>query len=148
MKIILLSVGIFCLSLGNVLAEKVITCRVESIWDLSGCVFSNVTIEENEVVSIATDPENVDVNTIEALEFSSSSIYSVPREVFTKFPNLKKFYADGQNIHEITPDTFADAKDLEVIQLQRNQLTFLHVGTFKSILIINFQSFFLLKFSL
>jgi hypothetical protein len=105
--------------------------NIRAIRDLFGCRFSNVAIEENKAVSIATDPANVDVNTIEALEFSSSSIYSVPREVFIKFPNLKKFYADGQNIHEITPDTFADAKDLEVLQLQRNQLTFLHVGTFK-----------------
>ncbi len=105
---------------------------MEAIWDFSGCVFSNVTIGQNEVVSIATDPENTDDDTIEALEFSISSMYSVPQEVFTKFPNLKKFYADGQNIHEITPDTFKDANKLKVIQLQRNLLTFLLAETFKS----------------
>jgi hypothetical protein len=36
-------------------------------------------------------------NTIEWVVFSDSSGYSVPKEVFTKFTNLKVFWASGQS---------------------------------------------------
>ncbi len=120
------------MSHANILADqKTITCKAKTIWVLPGCEFSGVTVEKNEAVSIATDPENLDVNTIKLVKFSSSSLYSVPREVFTKFPIMKRFYAEGQNIQEIKLDAFWDAKKLEMIWLQRNKLTFLHVDTFK-----------------
>ncbi len=130
MKIILLSVVILSLSLAqNILAEKVVTCRVPSE-ELSRCLFFNVTIEKNEVVSIKTEPEDVDASTITWVEFFESSNHSLPREIFTKFPNVKEFIASRQNIQEIQPDTFADAKKLKKINLQKNELSFLHVDTF------------------
>jgi hypothetical protein len=130
MKIVLL-IGTLCLLLGNISSDQTITCKAKTIWVLPGCEFSGVTIAQNEVVSIKTDPEDLDVNSIKLVKFCSSSIHSVPREVFTKFPNMKRFYADGQNIQEITLDTFKDAKKLEMIWLQRNKLTFLHADVFK-----------------
>jgi hypothetical protein len=131
MKIILLSVGIFGLLLAqNISAAKTLTCRVPSE-DSSRCLFFNVTIEKNEIVTIATDPEDADASTIEWVEFFVSSIHSLPREIFTKFPNVKDFLASRQNVHEVNQDTFKDAKNLERINLYKNELTFLHADTFR-----------------
>jgi hypothetical protein len=140
MKIILLSVGIFCLSLAqNISAEKTLTCWVPSE-EPSRWLFFNVTIEKNEVVSITTIPEDADPSSITWVQFFESSIYSVPSKIFTKFPNVKDFIASRQNIQEINQDTFKDATNLERIDLYKNELTFLHADTFRGKLIILFSS--------
>jgi Leucine-rich repeat (LRR) protein len=133
MKIILLSVVILFLSLYNVLAEQMITCKVETIDEESVCEFSGVTIGLNEDVSIKTVPEVLNVTTIMHVQFSSSSIYSVPREVFAKFPNVNGLWVHGQNIQEIQADTFKDAKKLKWISLDDNSLTFLRADTFEGL---------------
>jgi hypothetical protein len=125
MKIIL-SVGILFLVFPNIFAVKTITCKARTT-----CLFSGVSIKENEVVALETDPANADVNTIDWVTISDSSVYSVPAEVFKKFPNLTWLWASGLYIKEIKPGTFLDAKKLEDIQLHNNALTFLHVDTFK-----------------
>jgi hypothetical protein len=142
MKIILLSVGIFCLFLGNILAAKVITCQLKRLEDHPGCLFSGVTIGPNETVSIATDPPNLNkANKVSYVQFVDSSIYSVPRKIFEKFPNVKQFIAVRQGIHEVKPNTFKNAKKLEVIVLSNNNLTLLHEDTFKGeLLICSFSS--------
>jgi hypothetical protein len=126
MKIILL-IGIFCLLLVNILAEQTITCKVSGRL----CTFYGVTLGPNETISIKTDPANAGISTIEWVQFSSSSIHSIPREIFTKFPNLKWLNVGGQNIQEIHQDTFRDGKNLEQISLSGNNLRFLHRDTFK-----------------
>jgi hypothetical protein len=104
-------------------------------WDDLGykenCRFSGVTVGPNEAVRIEVDPAKTNVNGIIYVKFISSSIHSIPREVFTKFPNLKTLQASGQNIQEITADTFSDAGKLRVINLADNAITFLHKDTFK-----------------
>jgi hypothetical protein len=65
-----------------------------------------MTIRPNEAVSIKIDPLYANNITIETVRIIDSSIHSVPAEIFTKFPNLRKFLASGQNIQEIKPDTF------------------------------------------
>jgi hypothetical protein len=130
MKIIFL-VAVFSLFSVNSLAVKTITCKVASIGGYPGCEFSNVMIEQNEVASLETDPADADPNKIAAVVFSSSSIYSVPRGIFTKFPNAKHFFADGQNIQEIKADTFQDAHKLKIVDLRDNSLAFLHKDTFR-----------------
>jgi hypothetical protein len=130
MKIIL-SVGILFLVFADNLADQTITCKVEIIDDQPGCLFSGVTIGQNEVISIKTDPEDVDVSTIGVVKFVGSTIHSVPSEIFTRFPKVKKFLAFDQNIHEIKADTFLSGKNLEEINLGNNYLTFLHADTFK-----------------
>ncbi len=131
MKILLL-VGIFSLSLANISASKTITCNARSTSNgQPTCLFSNVKIEPNDAITLKTNPEDADVNTIMQVHFWSSSIYSVPQKVFTKFPNLKAFLAMSQNIQEIKAGTFANAKKLERIDLWNNSLVFLHVETFQ-----------------
>jgi hypothetical protein len=103
-------------------------------WDDLGykrnCRFSGVTIGPNEAVRIEVDPAKTDVNGIIYVEFKGSSIHSIPREIFTKFPNLKTLQASGQNIQEITADNSRDGKHLVYIYLAENAITFLHKDTF------------------
>jgi hypothetical protein len=134
MKIILLS-GIFCLVFAqNILAEKTITCKVTIVYGETRCTFSRVTIGQNETVTIRTDPVDLSVNTITEVVFDGSSIYSVPSEIFTKFPNTKQFYASRQLINEVYTNTFHSGKKLELIGLGDNLLTFLDANTFKGLL--------------
>jgi hypothetical protein len=134
MKLIWLSVVILCLALAqNISAEKTVSCDV-LFWKPSSCIFYHETIEANEAVRVEIGPRDapfVDVNAITRAQFTLSSIYSLPQEIFTKIPNLKSFYTPDQKIQEIKQDTFKDAKKLEWICLSRNALTFLHQDTFK-----------------
>jgi hypothetical protein len=136
MKILILSVGILLLVFVNTLADQTITCKMLDN-DPTSCLISGETIGQNEAVSIKTDPENVDVSKITWLKFSSSSIYSIPPEVFTTFPSIKWFFASGQNILEVKRGTFWDGKNLEWIHLGNNNVTFLDRRTFNG---ENFQS--------
>ncbi len=130
MKMILLSVVILSLAFANGLAQKVITCK-GSKQSPSRCDFIGLTIGQDELISIATDPTDLDRNSITFIRISDSSIHSVPSEIFQDFPNLKEFYAYGNNIQEVKADTFLSGKNLELISLDQNALTFLHKDTFK-----------------
>jgi hypothetical protein len=130
MKIVILS-GILFLLFVNILAQKTITCKKGEFEGYPACIFSGVTIGPNKTVTIETDPANLDVNSIIAVVFESSSIHSVPSEVFTKFPNLKVFRAVNVKLQEVLPNAFEKGKKLEQIRLGSNELTFLHLNTFK-----------------
>jgi hypothetical protein len=140
MRIVVLS-GILFLLFVNISAQKVITCKKGEFHDQPACLFSGVTIEKNEAVSIKTDPTNLDVNSIIAVVFESSSIHSVPSEVFTKFPNLKIFRAFNVKLQEIQQNAFSNAKKLEVIWITYNELTFLHLDIFNGEFFLIFQFF-------
>jgi Leucine-rich repeat (LRR) protein len=73
----------------------------------------------------------LDGSSLTLVMIESSSIYSIPAQIFTKFPNLRWLYASGNKIHEIKPDTFANGKHLEYIDLNQNELSVLHPDTFK-----------------
>jgi hypothetical protein len=130
MKILLLTVVLFW-SFTNIPAEKTITCKEETFDGDLSCEFSNITITSNETISIKMDPEDADANRIPSVYFSDSSIFSVPAEVFTKFPNIIWFWARDQKIQEIKPRTFVNAKNLEIISMEQNAVKFLHRDTFE-----------------
>jgi hypothetical protein len=131
MKIVILS-GIFVLLFVNISAQKTITCdKGVYITGELACTFKYVTIGPHEAVVLKTNPENLDVNSIKAVEFYGSSIHSVPSEVFTKFPNLVIFDASFQKLQEVQQYTFRDGRKLEEIRLDYNLLSFLHRDTFK-----------------
>jgi hypothetical protein len=95
-------------------------------------MIENVTIGPNETVTIKTDPKFIDASTIQWLYFSSSSIYSLPWEIFNKFYNLKTFRAEHSNVQEIKARwAFSARWELERIDLWDNSVAFLHVATFK-----------------
>jgi hypothetical protein len=131
MKIISLITILLFSFVANILAAKTITCKNEINEGFEACKFTAIGIGPNETVSIETDPADLNVNAIRLVEIFSSSIYSVPKETFSKFPEVTNFYASGANIQEIKPDTFLNGKYLEVISLYDNELSFLHVDTFK-----------------
>jgi hypothetical protein len=134
MKIILL-VGILFLVFVQGLADQTITCKVKIVSTQTQCTFPDVKIGPNEAISIATDPADFDANLIDAVLFSwsskKSSVYSVPSEIFSKFPNLERFQAWMQEIEEVKYDTFWNGKNLLGIDLSTNFITFLHRDTFK-----------------
>ncbi len=125
----------------NISAQKTITCKKVIYIGQVACKFSGVTIGPNEAVSIKTDPTNLDVNSIIWVEFEESSIHSVPSEVFTKFQNLIIFDILQQKLQEVQKNAFEKGKKLELIRLHSNELTFLHLDTFKGEL-FNFLIFF------
>jgi hypothetical protein len=118
------------LLIADISAQKVITCKVMKEYPIV-CSFSFVKIKQNETVTIKLDPAETDPSTILVVYFLAGSIYSIPPEVFTKFPNTREFWAHYEEIEEIAPDTFREAKKLEKIGLVDNQLTVLHRDTFK-----------------
>jgi hypothetical protein len=145
MKTILL-IGIFLIFRGisaqiataiEISAQKTITCKVSFrasfLTDVPEkvCTFEGVVIDQNETLSIKVVPENEDVYEISWVDFLGSQIYSIPTEVFEKFPNLKGIIAPGSDIQEIKPGTFAKATNLEVLDLANNRLSYLHPDTFK-----------------
>jgi hypothetical protein len=116
----------------NILAQKTITCRVhETINGKPNCGIQYQKIGPNETVSIETYPENTDANSITYVWILSSTIPSIPSEIFTKFPNLKQFECTGERVQEIKRETFWHGIHLETINVQNNELTFLHKDTFK-----------------
>ncbi len=130
MKIIL-SFAILILFLANIFAEKTITCNVQVIEGQQGCRFSGDSIGPNDAVSINIVPADANVNTITVFNFELAPLHSIPSEVFTKFPNVKRLLAYFEGIQEIKPDTFVNAGKLEFIGLNGNKLSVLHADSFK-----------------
>jgi hypothetical protein len=143
MKIVILC-GISLMFVVSALAQtqRSITCKVQQIENTPSCRFYKVYIGPGDVVSIKTDPANATADKVEWVIFESSSIYFVPPEIFTKFQNLKWFWAIGQNIYEIKPNTFTNRWKLLSIQIQNNFISFLDENAFKG----KIQIFFLFKF--
>ncbi len=131
---ITLSVGILFLCFANISAEKTITCKVEWHPFNPTCEFWNITIGPNEAVVVETDPADADASEIISIQYSiGSSLYSLPREIFTKFPNARELWAAYINIQEIKPDTFRDAKTLAMFDLSSNSIKYLGADIFKGI---------------
>jgi hypothetical protein len=95
------------------------------------CVFNGVTIGQNDTVTIQTNPQNLDANTIAGVAFTQSSIYSIPVEIFTRFPNIFVVQAYDQNLREIEADTFRNGKNIRMLELGKNKLIHLHVDSFR-----------------
>jgi hypothetical protein len=131
MKIVIFGAILFLL-FANISAEQTIWCSVQEPNNgMENCGIQYVTIGPNETVSIQIHPENTDVNSITYVWILSSKIHSIPSEIFTKFPNLKRFECAWERVQEIKRETFWHGIHLETINVQNNELTFLHKDTFK-----------------
>jgi hypothetical protein len=120
--------------------QRTITCVARGTSNGNpNCLFQGVTIGKNEAVRIEIDPENTDVSKITWVQFErSSSIHSIPREVFTKFPNVKFFTIYSQGLREVQSNAFANVENLVRINLAQNYLTFLDRDTFKGKIFISY----------
>ncbi len=129
---LLLFIGTLILLISRISSQKVITCVIiVPVDDYPGCRFSNIKIAQNESVTIEMYPSNSDAEKIEKIQFKSSSVYTIPPEIFTKFPNLKSLFAASQDIQEIRAETFVNAKNLIELDLQLNGISELRPDTLK-----------------
>jgi hypothetical protein len=118
--------------IGVICCQKVITCKLEIFQEGERvCVFNGVTIGQNDTVTIQTTPRNLDTNTIAGIAFTQSSIYSIPMEIFTRFPNIFVVQAYDQDLREIEADTFRNGKNIRMLELGKNKLIHLHVDSFR-----------------
>jgi hypothetical protein len=62
------------------------------------------------------------ITLINYVEFSGSSIYQPPREVFSKFPNLLNFIVRTQWIQDIPAGTFVNAGSIQSFQFAGNHV--------------------------
>jgi hypothetical protein len=113
------------------LCDKIITCEIEALNDGATCIFSLVTIDRNDNVTIRTNPLDIDVSTIYSVFIEKSSMYSIPPEISIKFPSLQSFYASYNQIQQIEAETFVNAPNLERISLDGVSLTQIHKDSFK-----------------
>jgi hypothetical protein len=128
---LLLFIGTLILLISQISSQKVITCVIiVPVDDYPGCRFS-VKIAQSESVTIEMYPSNSDAEKIENVQFKSSSVYTIPPEIFTKFPNLKSLVAANQDIQEIRAETFVNAKNLIELDLHVNGISELRPDTFK-----------------
>jgi hypothetical protein len=118
--------------IGVISTQKVITCELQIFHEGERvCVFTGVTIGQNETVTIETNPRDLDASTIEYIAFTQSSIYSIPVEIFRVFSNISGIQAYDQNLREIKPNTFENGQNIKMLELGRNKLIHLHVDSFK-----------------
>jgi hypothetical protein len=117
-----------CTVLG-VSGQQVFTCETRGIW----CLCDGVTIKKGDNVRFSVDfgNSNSTIYTIEGLRFDYSSIYFIPSEIVSKFPNLGLVRIVNQGLHEIRPNTFLNSGSLDEILLFNNTgLTRLDDDTF------------------
>lgn len=88
------------------------------------CIFRGVTLDRNERITIVVQPEAAreNITLINYVEFSGSSIYQPPREVFSKFPNLLNFIVRTQWIQDIPAGTFVNARNIQSFQFAGNHV--------------------------
>lgn len=110
-------------------SQKIITCKFENL----KCTFTKISVGKNEEVIVNVEPSNINVEEVTHVEFESSSIYTIPPELFQKFVNLQWLKAWNQDVREIGPANFVNARNLQHLDLYNNQLTHIHEHTFKDL---------------
>lgn len=94
------------------------------------CVFKNQNVGKDEAVQIFAEGNNQAVTHI---RFEGSLIYAVPPELFLAFPNLVELRMQAQNVFEIRPNTFINARKLEILVLTDNKIQKIEKNAFKGV---------------
>jgi hypothetical protein len=108
-------------------AQREIVCVVKGV----RCTFAGQWIDQNEIVRIRVEPAGTDLNSITEVDFQASSIYYLPPQLFDMFVNLKFLNAYYQNIREVRPNTFRNARKLEELILAANGFDHLYADMFE-----------------
>lgn len=74
---------------------------------------------------------------IQEVEFSSSKLYDVPREVFATFQHLRKLLANSCGIEDISKYNFNYASELRELKLRSNAIKKLPNGAFSPLSVLN-----------
>lgn len=97
------------------------------------CEFNNI------YSTITTDVLIIESNrTIEAVSFRQSELYSVPADLFQKFPRLKHLDIELTQTKELSGDNFRDANELKYILARFNDIEELKSGTFATCPLLKF----------
>jgi Leucine-rich repeat (LRR) protein len=92
------------------------------VFDREMCVFSSLEIEEDEIVIFGVAKPNITSN-VRRISFRNSSIFGVPKELFSVFSNLVILEMVGQKIQILATGTFLNATGgLDVLALHRNNI--------------------------
>lgn len=80
------------------------------------CEVSGVVIKNETQVTIRG---NGNINVLYIFNFE---VYKLPKEIFSKFLNLKHLIVNGNHVQILETDTFEGAENLEVLRLSNNDL--------------------------
>jgi hypothetical protein len=92
--------------------------------------FIEQSVRKNENLNISVDLQADKPSNVAFVFFGASSIYAVPRELFTRFPNIQSLNLEYSKVFEIKKHTFLKATNLSLITLQSNNITKLEAGSF------------------
>jgi Leucine-rich repeat (LRR) protein len=134
--------------------EKKLVCQFSVVGIHYVCYIQKAVVGANEAITIVGDhqPGKLDSD-VNSVIFIESKLHEIPREIFTKFENLKElnvesteleelnhlencgsletFRAGFNNIVKINDETFKDCKNLRTVDLQSNKIEKLGKTVFK-----------------
>ncbi|CRL04830.1 CLUMA_CG017883, isoform A [Clunio marinus] len=97
------------------------------------CEFNNIfTFNSTEVY--VTEKSTL----IDAVSFRQSDLFTVPADIFRKFPQLKHLDVELTQIKEISGENFRNAKELKYFLARFNEIEELRSGTFEHCLLLKF----------
>lgn len=109
-KIKLLLIPLFLIAITWSQESTNITCLHEN----GTCNFDSEIIEKSDTVVILKDEDgDFEDSEIVKVVFKNCKIFTIPKELFTKFQNLEEVEMNKQEIQEISWENFIDAKNLK-----------------------------------
>lgn len=112
---------IFLLSLvfitGFACGQKLLECQVKNE---ETCKIYSAEVWENDTVSIEIKGENITSEDIKKVLFSDSTLFRVPKELFSTFENLEVLDMYGCELKTIELATFENAENLKILKLYSN----------------------------
>lgn len=96
--------------------------------------------EFNQIfTSATTDPVVIELNrSIDAVSFRTSELYTVPADIFNKFPQIKHLDVELTQMKRLSPDNFKNANELKYFLARFNEIMELKSGTFVSCPLLKF----------
>lgn len=89
------------------------------------CEFNNILLPELTKLNV------IELNTsIESVSFHQSQLYTLPQDIFAKFPSLKHIDAEMTHLKVISADNFRSADELKYFLARFNDITNLESETF------------------
>lgn len=86
------------------------------------CSFYYVSIKSGETVNLLAHHKNTTDQDIRVVSFDSSSIFLLPPEIFSTFPNVQTLKLGGQRVDRLQEDLFDNARNLKILHLNSNNI--------------------------
>lgn len=123
MKIELLLIFLVSLWLPT-FGQRQVNCSYFLVVRNHQCIFRGVNLDPNERIIIRVQPEAAEENItlVNDVQFTTSSIFSPPPELFSKFPSLTTLNVRTQRIQDVPAGTFTFARSLQILHLASNRI--------------------------